>query len=206
MTTEKKLAAAKVLGIAGFLVLLTVTYYIRSQVLALNSTRFSADNIRAEHQLKQFKESHAERVAEYKAQMKHYEIQTKHYREMLDLYRTNYDEYVRRRKDKYRPPSLPTRPRRPESPEVRDELMEINATFIAQKHHYFASMGYLNWIAWLAALLLVGSLLYLLMFDTEGKRIFYVVLLLLSFVFMIGPSFHSIMSAIVGFLRAPRVY
>ena len=64
----------------------------------------------------------------------------------------------------------------------------------------------MNWIAWLAALLLVGSLLYLLMFDTEGKRIFYVVLLLLSFVFMIGPSFHSIMSAIVGFLRAPGVY
>ena len=28
----------------------------------------------------------------------------------------------------------------------------------------------------------------------------------LVFVFMIGPSFHSIMSAIVGFLRAPGVY
>jgi len=34
----------------------------------------------------------------------------------------------------------------------------------------------------------------------------YFALLVMSFVFMIGPSFHSIISAIVGFLEPPGVY
>ena len=206
MTNEKKIVTAKVLGIAGFLVLLTATYYIRSQVLALNSIRFSADNLRAQRRLEKWKEGYAQRVSDYEARVKDYEIRMAHYKEMLELYRTDYDEYIARKWDEYEPPKRPGKPSKPQPPEERDEFREINARFIAQKHHYFASMRYMNWIAWLAALLLVGSLLYLLMFDTEGKRIFYVVLLLLSFVFMIGPSFHSIMSAIVGFLRAPGVY
>jgi|TARA_B110001454_G_C12413987_1_gene306441 hypothetical protein len=58
--------------------------------------------------------------------------------------------------------------------------------------------------ACIAALSLVGGLLYLLMFDVEGKRIFYIIILVLSFVFMTGPSCHSIMSAVAGFLQAPH--
>jgi len=42
------------------------------------------------------------------------------------------------------------------------------------------------------------------MFDPEGKKIFYLILLVMSFIFMIGPSFHSLMSALVGFLQAPH--
>jgi hypothetical protein len=58
-------------------------------------------------------------------------------------------------------------------------------------------------VACLAAMSLVGGLLYLLMFDQEGKRIFYLAVLVLSFVFMIGPSFHSILSGIIGLMNAP---
>jgi len=43
-------------------------------------------------------------------------------------------------------------------------------------------------------------------FDGGNQRAFYLAVLILSFVFMIGPSFHSIMSAIVGFLHAPPIY
>ncbi len=64
----------------------------------------------------------------------------------------------------------------------------------------------LNWVAWIAATALVGGLLYLIMFDPAGGRIIYFALLVMSFVFMIGPAFHSIISAIVGFLEPPGVY
>jgi len=46
--------------------------------------------------------------------------------------------------------------------------------------------------------MLTGGLFYLLMFDTEGKRLFYGVGLVLSFVFLIGPTFHSVLTAIVA--------
>jgi hypothetical protein len=55
-------------------------------------------------------------------------------------------------------------------------------------------------------LLLVGGLVSLLMFDTHGQRWHYLAALLLSFVFLIGPSFHSIITAIIGFLEEPGFY
>jgi hypothetical protein len=63
--------------------------------------------------------------------------------------------------------------------------------------------GKLTWVACIGALALVGGLLYLLMFDVDGRRLYYVIVLLISFVFLIGPSFHTILSTIVGFLEMP---
>ena len=197
---------AKVIGIGGFLVLLFSTYYLRSQVLKLNTIRFSAENVKGDENLKERKETYPFRVAEYETQMKHYKIEMAHFTEMLELFKTNYDEYVKRRKDKYAPPRMPSKPERPRSPELSDKLADINAEFRGQQYNYFNRMSKLNWVACVAALSLVGSLLYLLMFDIEGKRIYYITVLLLSFIFMIGPSFHSILSAIVGFLRPPGMY
>jgi hypothetical protein len=64
----------------------------------------------------------------------------------------------------------------------------------------------LNWIACAAALALAGGLLYLLLFDVNGNRWFYVIALSISFVFLIGPAFHSILTSIIGFLAPPSVY
>jgi bacteriorhodopsin len=89
---------------------------------------------------------------------------------------------------------------------LSDQLAQINAEFRAQQFHYFDSTSALNWVCCASALVLVGGLLSLIMFDTGSVRAFYLAVLVLSFVFMIGPSFHSIMSAIVGFLHAPSVY
>jgi hypothetical protein len=204
--SSRNISIVKLLTIAGFLVLLFSTYYLRSEVVSLNEIRLRADDTRARYNLQQRRESHDDRVDAYQASLKHYEIQQQYYRDMLDLFQNDYDAYVQRVKDKYKPPSLPSEPQPPTDPEVEDELYEINAEFRARRYRYFKKLSALNWVACGAALVLAGGLLVLLMFDERGNRVFYVVILVLSFVFMIGPSFHSILSAIVGFLEAPRLY
>ena len=206
MSNERSLALAKVCAMLGFLVLLSSTYYLRSEVLTLNKINFSADETRAEYELEQLKKDFPHERERYQVALKNYELQMEHYEEMLDLYQTDYDAYVRRLKDEYKPPQLPQKPQPPKPPEYKQKLSEINAQFRAQKHHYFQTTSALNWVALVAALFLVGGLLYLIMFDVANGRLMYVFCLVLSFVFMIGPSFHSIMSAIVGFLKAPGVY
>ena len=54
--------------------------------------------------------------------------------------------------------------------------------------------------------MLVGGLVYLLMFDANGQRWHYLVALTISFVFLIGPAFDSIITGIIGFLEEPRIY
>ena len=203
---SKRLKAIKCITLVAFLVMLCTTYYLRSEVLELNRIRFSSENARAEESLEELKESYPIRMEEYEVQMKNHELQTEHHKEMLELYGTNYEEYVKRVKDQYRPPQPPQKPRRPRSPELSDQLARNNADFRAQQYHYFDSTSRLNWVCCASAVLLTGGLLFLIMFETGNQRIYYLAILILSFVFMIGPSFHSIMSAIVGFLRAPSVY
>ncbi len=200
---NRNITMAKCVSIIAFLVLLFATYYLRAEVLELNTIHFSSENVMADERIKDLKESYPFRTAEYEMQMNHYHIEMEHYKSMLEMFNTDYDEYVKRTKDKYSPPMVPWKPQKPKSPELSDKLAGINADFRAQQFHYFHTTSKLNWVACAAALSLVGGLLYLLMFDVEGKRIFYLVVLVLSFVFMIGPSFHSIMSAIVGFMSAP---
>ncbi len=200
------LTTAKVIAIAGFLVLLSSTYYLRSEVLTLNRIGFSAEQMRAEYELEQLKKDFPQQKERYEVDKKNYALQQKHYEEMLDLYRTDYAAYAQRLDDKYRPPQLPQQPKPPRPPEYTQKLSEINAEFRGRKHHYFQTTGRLNWVALVAAMSLVGGLLCLIMFDTANGRLIYFVTLVLSFVFMIGPSFHSIMSAIVGFLQAPGIH
>ncbi len=231
MTEPRLIAAAKMVAILGFMVLLSSTYYLRSEVLTLNRIGFSADQARSEYEMERAKEDYPyeqeryqvasenyqkqldEMDRRYEADKKNYELRQRHYEEMLNLYETDYAAYVQRLKDEYEPPELPavpsppqkpTRPHPPQPPEYRQKLMEINAEFRAHKHHYFQATSVLNWIALAAALCLTGGLLYLILFDTNG-RLFYFMTLVLSFTFMIGPSFHSIISAVVGFLEAPGV-
>jgi hypothetical protein len=138
--------------------------------------------------------------------MKNYELQTEHYRTMLDLYENDYEEYVKRIKDKYVLPPAPRAPNRPDDPEVAEQLHEVNTDFRKRKNQYFAASSRLNWFACGAALMLVGGLVYLLMFDQDGQRWHYLAAMVISFVFLIGPAFHSIITGIIGFLQEPGVY
>ena len=57
----------------------------------------------AEEAEKNLSESLPDRTKEYQNSLKQYEIQKKHYDEMLDLYESDYEEYVKRIKDKFVP-------------------------------------------------------------------------------------------------------
>ena len=173
-------------------------------MLELNTIRMSSQNVMAEETEKNLNNSLPQRTKEYENKLKQYEIQKKHYDEMLDLYQSDYEEYVKRIKDKFVPPRMPPNPVKPLSPEISDEMQKISIEFRKKQSHYFESTSKMNWVSCVAALTLVGGLLYLLLFDLQGKRLFYMVLLVLSFIFMIGPSFHSLMSALAGFLQAPQ--
>jgi len=206
MPNRKIILSAKLASLLGFLSLVVCTYYLRSEVLALSHIKFSADEVRASNDLKRLRESYPDRVKQHEAAMKHYELETEHYRKMLELYETDYEEYVKRIDDEYRVPALPHAPTKPDSPEVAERLYEINAEFRTRKNQYFGTTSRLNWAACVAALMLVGGLVSLLMFDTNGQRWHYLAALLISFVFLIGPAFHSIITGIIGFLEEPRLY
>jgi hypothetical protein len=197
---------AKLASIVGFLTLVASTYYLRGEVLALSQIRFSADEVRANYELDQLRESFPDMVEQHEAAMVQYDLQMEHYREMLALYRSDYDAYVQRIADEFQPPQMPYPPTKPRPPEVAEQLHEIDTAFRARKSTYFKRTSLLNWVAAGAALLLVGGLTWLLMFDTDSPRWHYLVALGLSFVFLIGPSFHSILTGIIGFMENPGVY
>jgi hypothetical protein len=203
MSGTRSITFAKTIAVVGFLALLCTTYYLRHEVLVLSEIGFSADEARANYDVNQNRQDYPEALERHKVALKNYELQKEHYEEMLKLYQSDYNSYVKRLKDEYRPPQVPASPQPPRPPEYTQKLVEIDAAFRSQKHHYFEVTGSLNWIAMAAALALVGGLLYLIMFDTANGRLMYVLTLVLSFVFLIGPAFHSILSAIVGFLKAP---
>lgn len=203
---SKSLLPAKIASIVGFLTLVASTYYLRGEVLALSQIRFSADEVRANYELQQMEESFPDMVAQHEAAMQQYEVQQEHYREMLELYRTDYDTYVQRLADEFQPPQMPYPPTKPRPPEVAQQLHEIDTAFRTRKNTYFETTSTLNWVAGAAALLLVGGLTWLLMFDTDSPRWHYLAALGLSFIFLIGPSFHSILTGIIGFMQNPGVY
>lgn len=198
---------AKVCAWLGFLVLLSSSYYLRTEVLALNRIRFSADEARADYELKRLKEMNPERIERYQVELKNYQLQLANYQRLSELYEKDLVQYLELTKDNPQPqaPQMPIRPQPPEPPEVRERLSQINLEFRTRKYHYFVMTSRLNWVAWIAAVSLTGGLLFLLLFERSGPRLIYLSVLLLSFIFLIGPSFHSILSAVVGFLEAPRV-
>jgi hypothetical protein len=126
---EKYLNLAKWLSILGFLCLLCSTYLIRSEVLELNEIRFSSESLKSDEAMRELKENHPLRVQEYEVQKKNHDLKMEHYQEMLDLYQSDYDEYVRRIKDKYNPPHLPSKPQPPRPPEVGQKLAETTLAF-----------------------------------------------------------------------------
>ncbi|NLS96101.1 MAG: hypothetical protein GXX96_28515 [Planctomycetaceae bacterium] len=206
MSHPRCIGLAKITACLGFLVLLSTTYWLRTEVLALNELRFSADETRAQHELTAYEDAFPHEEERYQVELKNYELEIEHFKTMFALYESDYEEYARRLEDKFEPPQMPVRPEPPRAPEYAKKLHEINTRFRARKHHYFEMTSRLNWVAWIAATALVGGLLYLIMFDSAGGRIIYFAVLVMSFMFMIGPSFHSIISAIVGFLEPPSVY
>lgn len=206
MSAAHRILAAKSIALCGFLVLLVVTYWLRSEVLGMSRIRFSADQKQTELEARQHRESYADRQRQYEIGVKNYETQLKHYERMMEIYERDFDEYTRLAEKSVVPPQLPARPSAPRSPEVEDEFQSIRAEFVARRYRFFVISETGNWIACAGALALVGGLLYLLLFDVDSNRLYYFMVLGLSFVFLIGPSMHSILSAFIGMMHAPYSY
>ena len=204
MSGERRLVAAKLLAIGGFLVLLMITYWLRSEVLGLSRIHFSADEKKVELEQRRDRDSFPERQKKYEVGLKNYETHLKHYEKMMSVYEKDLDEYASLTRSQLHPPQLPDLPEAPSAPEVQDQFRAIQTEFILRRYRYFVVSEYGNIIACFAALSLVGGLLYLLMFDVNSNRLFYFMTLMLSFVFLIGPSLQSIMSAVVGLMHAPH--
>jgi len=206
MSTDRGIVLAKSLAIVGFLGLLMMTYWLRSEVLGLSRIHFSADQKRSELEQQQFRDSFPDRQKRHEVELRNYEIQAAHYQKMLALYETDLEEYARLTKDTLEPPQLAQRPEPPMAPAVEEEFRAFQREFVARRYRYFQVSEWGNWIACLSALLLVGGLLYLLMFDLQGNRLYYLMTLALSFVFLIGPSLQSVMSALMGLMNGPSLY
>lgn len=206
MSGERRIVAAKLFAMSGFLVLLMVTYWLRSEVLALSRIHFSADEKKVELEQQRKRESFPDRQKQHEVGLKNYDMQLKHYDKMMAVYESNLEEYAILAKVQLQPPQLPNRPVAPTPPDVEDQFQSIQTEFAMRRYRYFAVSEYGNAIACCAALSLVGGLLYLLMFDLSSNRLFYFLTLVLSFVFLIGPSFQSVMSAIIGLMRGPHGY
>jgi len=201
MNSSRVISLAKWISLLGFVVLLSTTYLLRGEALTLSRIGFSAEKEKAELDERRAEETYPDRVARHAVAVKNYDLQLQHHQTMLELYTTNYEEYSRRIQQQYIPPQLPQQPEPPPPPEFEKRMTEIRTEFRLQKFRYFWITSSFNWVAWLAALALAGGLVFLLLFDLNGSRLFYVVVLIISFVFMIGPSFHTMMSLMVGGLQ-----
>lgn len=206
MTAERRIAAAKIMALSGFLVLMVVTYWLRSEVLGLTRLRFSADQKRTELEAKQQRDSYADRQRQYEVALKNHETQLKHYERMMEVYENDLTEYSKLVENPLSPPQLPSRPSPPRPPEIEDQFHSIQAEFVARRYRFFVISEYGNWVACAAALSLIGGLLYLLLFDVNSHRLYYFMLLGLSFVFLIGPSLQSFLSGIIGIMSPPYSY
>jgi hypothetical protein len=203
---HRAIVAAKLASLLGFVVLVISTYYLRSEVLALSHIRFSADEVRAANELQELRETEPDRKRQYEAAEKHYQLELEHYRSMLELYHSDYDEYVKRLEDKFQPPPMPSPPSKPDAPEIAQRLYELNVDFRTRKNQYFERTSRLVWIDCVAAVMLVGGLVWLLLFDVQSPRWHYLAALLISFVFLIGPALHSFLTGIIGFLQEPGIH
>ncbi len=202
---RKSITAARVITIIAMMFLIATTYYLRSGILAMVNHQIDAQSATAQERLDNFADTAEFRQAEYEAGISRFDVAMSKYKELIELYASDFDAYQIKIGEEANtmPPPLPHRPYRPRKPEVADELAKINEAFRAERESYFSTARALNPVVALAAVALVGSLLYLILFDTNNARILYVILLTLSFIFIIGPAFHSILSIAAYNLRPP---
>src|SRR5687768_4424870 len=113
MPAERRIVAAKVFAMLGFLVLLPVTYWLRSEVLGLSRIRFSADERQVRLQQQRDRDAFPDRQEQYEIQLKNYDTQLKHYEKMIEVYQRDLQQYAKLTQDQLQPPLLPIRPEPP---------------------------------------------------------------------------------------------
>ena len=194
---RKRLTATlKVVAAISFALLVLLTYANRGRVLELNRLRSAADDVIAKQQIAEFMET-------YEVRRVNYEVELDHYNRSVELFRTDYEAYVESFGSPQRQRHAPRMPMRPQPPEVTQQLAEINTQFRAARHEYFRTIEGFNAVSALCALLLTMSLVTLLMTEAGSGRWAYAAMLAVAFVFLIGPSFHTMLIGAAGAMHPP---
>ncbi|MEM1354242.1 MAG: hypothetical protein AAGC44_14755 [Planctomycetota bacterium] len=201
----RAIVAAKIIVIVCMAMLLLTTYMLRSRVLNMVGQYINAENIVAEEQMSRFTSSSKERQQAYEAGLVRYQVQVQRYRDLLDMYENDFETYQQQMRDGRPPmaPPVPTRPNPPRTPEVQEQLAKTHTQFRKTRDSYFATARTLNLLVGLCAIGLIGGILFLIMFDANQPRFAYLVVLVISFVFVVGPALHSAMTFMAYSMRPP---
>lgn len=196
---------AKIIVIASMLCLLGTTFVLRAKILTLVNFLMTGQDIVATERMDRFHAAEDDRQSEYVAALARFEIGMEQYRSLLQLYQDDLDAYRKRTNEgrMTQPPPIPEKPRLPRTPEVQRTLAEINSNFRDARNSYFRFATALNGFVAVCALLLIGGLLFLMFFDASNGRLMYIVVLAISFVFIIGPAFHSALTFAAYQLNPP---
>jgi hypothetical protein len=202
---QKAVTAAKVVAMLAMLCLLGTTYVLRSRILTLVSHLMAGQDIVANEQMDRFVAGEADREEEYDIALARHEVEMERYESELKLFQEDPEAYLERTFEGRPaiPPMIPEKPSPPRTPEVQRELAELNQAFRSARSSYFSLATGLNAFVGFCALSLVGSLLFLILFDAGASKVTYVVLLVLSFAFIIGPALHTALTTMAYQLNAP---
>lgn len=199
------IVTAKIFVILSLLCLLSTTYFLRSRLLDLVDHLIDGQNVQAQERMDRFRASEEDRQAEYDAALSRFETGKERFRSLLELYQEDLEAYREQTNEGKvtQPPPSPQKPHPPSAPATQQQLAEIHQEFREARTRYFALASGLNSLVGIFSLLLVGGLVFLIFFETSGPRAVYVVILGLSFVFLIGPALHSALTFVAYDLRPP---
>lgn len=212
---KSAIVTAKTLVIVSFVVLLATTYTMRSQLINLIWHIIKAEDIHLTTQLDRFKEGKATRETEYEINKARFDKAIAEYLEQLraaalpssnDQAKDQASRYALQQQDLAEhtwTQMLSNRPRLGMSPETREQLATVHDDFRRQQMAYFGAARTINWLIGLCAIALVTGILFLLMFEPGANRGAYVVVLVLSFVFFIGPAFYNALHVVAWRLSPP---
>jgi hypothetical protein len=198
-----------VLSIVG---LLATSYFLRWNVLTLINHSMAAAEIAADERAARFREGSQARSEAFAAELARYKLSMEKYLAALTATNKKVEQTpeeqrqaaYREQQQYQRETQVPPKPTLEQSPETRERIATISDQFRQDQVKFFTVATRLNWVVGVMVMLLVGSLLTLIMFDAGGPRVAYVAVLILSFVFFIGPALYSFLAAFAWRMEPPK--
>lgn len=195
---------AKLLCLLSLIALISCMFVVRHGAASVLATRATAVDRLASFSHEQELARFDERRDEYESRMAAYELQLARQRQLLELSKTDPDEFLNRvtQAQPYQA-SLPYRPYPPIGPELRQELIAINAAFERERAAFFDSLGPVAAVGWIATILFVCTLAYCALFEQGVGRFASLAVLVVGLVFLIGPAMYMINISAVSRMQPP---
>lgn len=198
------LKAVRWITVSGFVILLFTVYILRAQVVEITAMKYRVEDESRKVSDRRYEENFELRKKDYELQKQAYQMRVAHYNKMVKRFQEDYDTY---RKERHPEAPIPPRlPEPPSNPEEQKKVRELTTEFIAHRFGFYTTLYILCFVNLLGAAMLVGGIVTLILFERPKGRLAWLGLLVLSFVFLIGPAFHTILSALVGWLKIAPAY